>query len=161
MVVEEKVIKVMKTDGKILEYRAPIKVHEILSEFSGHAISDSLPEIRRLGSDLKLLGGNLYYLVPVPLVAASKNKAEKKRVRFTEPAETQDDGGQIGKVVRVKLVISKQELEKLLQKEGVSVEDMVSLSKIKQSGKADTTAFCGEEDDGVWKPVLESIPELD
>ncbi|XP_031266931.1 uncharacterized protein LOC116125331 [Pistacia vera] len=139
LVQQEKMIKVMKTDGKVLEYKAPIKVEDVLSEYSGHALSDSLPEIRKLRPDAKLVGGNLYFLVP---------KVEKKKVRFSEEEAARDGQGTAG-IVRIKLVISKQQLQDLLQKGGVSVEDMISQNK-------NEAEYCK-----VWKPELESIPEVD
>ncbi|GJN28292.1 hypothetical protein PR202_gb16400 [Eleusine coracana subsp. coracana] len=57
--------------------------------------------------------------------------------------------------VRVKLVVSKQELKKMLEKEGMSLDDMVSLMR-KEAGycERDEQQCCGG-----WRPVLESIPE--
>ncbi|XP_047309014.1 uncharacterized protein LOC124912438 [Impatiens glandulifera] len=120
LVTQEKVIKVMKTDGKVLEYKAPIKVHEVLSDFAGHAISDRLPVIRHLQPDAVMVSNHLYYLLPLPKL--SEQRREKKKVRFAVPeVETCQEGG----VVRIKLVITKQELEIMLRG-GVSVDDMLS-----------------------------------
>ncbi|RLN29186.1 uncharacterized protein C2845_PM05G05360 [Panicum miliaceum] len=55
---------------------------------------------------------------------------------------------------RVKLVISKQELKKMLDKEGMSLDDMVSLMR-----KEATDREQQEECRGGWRPALESIPE--
>ncbi|KAG8050618.1 hypothetical protein GUJ93_ZPchr0009g1391 [Zizania palustris] len=67
-----------------------------------------------------------------------------------------DDPGAV--VVRVKLVVSKQELKKMLlhNKEGVSLDDMVSLMQKQQ--EADDQL---QEQDGCrgWRPALQSIPE--
>ncbi|XP_031274277.1 uncharacterized protein LOC116132748 [Pistacia vera] len=139
LVHQEKMIKVMRSDGKVLEYKSPIKVEDVLSEFSGHSLSDSLPEIRKLRPDVKLVGGNLYFLVP---------KVEKKKVRFSDQKAAGDGQGTAG-IVRIKMVISKQELQELMQKGGVSVEDMISQKKNEA------------EYSQVWKPELESIPEVD
>jgi len=57
--------------------------------------------------------------------------------------------------VRVKLVISKQELKKMLDKEGMSLDDMVSLMRKEASGREQEEEFCC----GGWRPALESIPE--
>lgn len=59
-------------------------------------------------------------------------------------------------VVRVKLVISKQELRKMLDKEGVSLDDMVSslVRKEASGGDREQELCCGG-----WRPALESIPE--
>ncbi|RCV04782.1 hypothetical protein SETIT_1G028900v2 [Setaria italica] len=59
-----------------------------------------------------------------------------------------------GAAVRVKLVISKQELKKMLDKEGMSLDDMVSLMR-KEQAKDDREQECC----GGWRPALESIPE--
>nr|CAB3489112.1 unnamed protein product [Digitaria exilis] len=55
--------------------------------------------------------------------------------------------------VRVKLVISKQELKKMLDKEGMSLDDMVSLMH-KEAIDREQEECCGG-----WRPALESIPE--
>ncbi|XVF76197.1 hypothetical protein PTKIN_Ptkin13bG0247500 [Pterospermum kingtungense] len=154
LVLEQKVITVMKTDGKILEYQAPIKVQQVLSDFSDHAISDSFSGSQHLRPDAKLHPGQLYYLIPVP---SPSQKSKKKRVRFSNP-EVNDDQGSAG-VVRIKLIISKQELQELLQKGGGSVQDMVSQiqSKEKSTNEIDTSDAV---DCRGWKPVLESIAEV-
>ena len=65
------------------------------------------------------------------------------------PAAAVDPAG----AVRVKLVISKQELKKMLDKEGMSLDDMVSLMR-KEAGDREREECCGG-----WRPALESIPE--
>ncbi|KAK7284859.1 hypothetical protein RJT34_19612 [Clitoria ternatea] len=150
---ENNVVRVMKTDGKILEYKTPIKVEEVLVEFSGHAVSESVPVMQYLEPNTKLLSGQLYYLVPLP---PPSPKACKK-VRFANP-EVQDV--HISKVVRIKLVISKQELEEMMQNGGFSVSKMLSLVH-DEKGK-DGEDLSQKSDDDVpqgWKPALESIPE--
>lgn len=152
LVLQEKVIKVMKPDGKILEYKTPIKVQQVLSDFSGHAVSDSFQAFQHLQPDTKLLGGQLYYLVPLPLPSPEV----KKKVRFSIPEE--EDGQGTG-VVRIKLVISKQELQEMLQKGGVSVDDMVSQLQGQQRVQKHNMSNNYNNSRG-WKPVLESIPEI-
>ena len=66
------------------------------------------------------------------------------------PAAAVDPAG----AVRVKLVISKQELKKMLDKEGMSLDDMVSLMR-KEAGDREREECCGVG----WRPALESIPE--
>ncbi|XP_062183128.1 uncharacterized protein LOC133887190 [Phragmites australis] len=56
--------------------------------------------------------------------------------------------------VRVKLVISKQELKKMLDREGVSLDDMVSLMRKEAIDRQSDQECCGG-----WQPALESIPE--
>ncbi|XP_050228613.1 uncharacterized protein LOC126677852 [Mercurialis annua] len=153
IVLQEKVIKVIKSDGKILEYKAPIKVQQVLSDFSGHAISNSLQDLQHLLPETKLHGGSFYYLVPLPLPSVQA----KKKVRFSIPEEEhkQETG-----VVRIKLVISKQELQEILQKGGVSVNNMVSQLQSQQKVQIVDTSD-NDDNNKNWKPVLESIPEVD
>ncbi|XVF07664.1 hypothetical protein REPUB_Repub06bG0159200 [Reevesia pubescens] len=154
LVLEEKVIRVMKTDGKILEYQAPIKVQQVLSDFSGHAISDSFSGFQHLQQDAKLLSGQLYYLIPVP---SPSQKSKKKKVRFSNP-EVNDEQGSPS-VVRIKLIISKQELQELLQK-GVSVHDMVSQKNQSKQRRNELDTSDADDNCRGWKPVLESIAEV-
>uniref|UniRef100_A0A0A9CUF3 Uncharacterized protein n=1 Tax=Arundo donax TaxID=35708 RepID=A0A0A9CUF3_ARUDO len=63
------------------------------------------------------------------------------------PAAVADPGA-----VRVKLVISKQELKKMLDNEGMSLDDMVSL--MRKEAIDHESEWCG-----AWRPALESIPE--
>ncbi|GMI71053.1 hypothetical protein like AT3G10120 [Hibiscus trionum] len=130
---EDKVIRVMQPDGKIFEYQAPINVQQVLSDFSGHALSDSFSGFHHLRPDAKLLSGQLYYLVPLP---SPSKKGRKKKVRFSDPEVNDDSQGNPG-VVRIKLIISKQELQELLQRGGVSAEDMVSQIQSKQQNTSD------------------------
>lgn len=169
LVVQEKVIKVVKPDGKVLEYRSPIKVFEVLSEFSGHAISETTPVNQHLQPETILLRGHLYYLVPLPLkpqgAATTTMTKKKKKVRFSEP-EMEAEKETSSKVVRIKLVISKQELQELLKTGGVTVGDMVSRLHTEKTkdDKDGSDRFKHHDDDdqreGFWKPVLESIPEV-
>ncbi|KAG5043904.1 Uncharacterized protein HKD37_03G008386 [Glycine soja] len=151
LVLEENVVKIVKTDGKVLEYKTPIKVEEVLIQFSGHAVSESLTVLRYLEPHTKLLRGQLYYLVPLPPPSPKTNK----KVRFAEP-EVQDVHK--SNVVRIKLVISKQELQNMLQSEGFSVSKMLSLvhEDLSQKGTEDLS----QKSEEGWKPAFESIPEV-
>ncbi|KAL7096614.1 hypothetical protein ACP275_10G089700 [Erythranthe tilingii] len=136
VVVQDKSVNVMRTDGKIIEYKSPIKVHQVLSDFPNHAliISDNLPPVvNHMHPNADLLRGRLYYLVPLPVVPQPMKKTRpKKTVRFAEDvviveeAEEKEKTRQPNGVTRIKLVISKKELQAILSKEGVSVEDMIS-----------------------------------
>ncbi|CAN0847043.1 Uncharacterized protein At1g66480 [Linum grandiflorum] len=154
MVVEEKVLKVMRPDGKILEYSTPILAHEVLSDFPAAASDSSSVQQHILIPDAKLLGGKLYFLVPIPCSTPQLAvKVKKQSIKMEEESEEKSGGG----VVRIKLVISKQELEELLKRGGVSMRDMVSHLQGQQQQKEEEE----EENDDDWKPSLESIPELD
>ncbi|KAI3742369.1 hypothetical protein L1987_60049 [Smallanthus sonchifolius] len=99
----------------------------------------------------RVSGGQMYYPVPVQEASMELNKNPESE------AETEDGNG----IVRIKLVISKQELQVMLTKGGVSVGDLVSYMKNESSNEA---VVIEDDDDsrncGKWKPVLDSIPEL-
>jgi len=118
------VVKIMKTNGKILEYKTqtPIKVEDVL-----------------------------------PSLPSSSSPKERKKVRFADP-EVQDV--QKSSAVRIKLVISKQKLQEMLDNGGISVEKMLSL--VHGENGMDGEDLCKKSDDACvgWKPVLQSIPEV-
>ncbi|XP_077240046.1 uncharacterized protein LOC143880955 [Tasmannia lanceolata] len=158
LVLQENVIKIMKVDGKILEYKPPLKVHQVLSEFSGHLISDELPVLQNLRPETKMRSGCLYYLLPPPLPSIEDNrKALEAKNPVTNIATVAGEG--MG-VVRIRVVVTKQELKDMLTKEGVSVDDVISYLQ-----KKPTIDDAGDDDNGSsegyrgWRPVLESIPE--
>ncbi|EOA14078.1 hypothetical protein CARUB_v10027215mg [Capsella rubella] len=177
LVMENKVIKIMRNDGKVVEYKGPMKVHHILTQFSPHySLFDSLSNNCHLHPQAKLLCGRLYYLLPMDTSSTIKTI---KKVRFANPeVEKQEEQEQeqeqdsfIGSCdntmektngfVRVKMVVSKQELEKLL--EGGSVHDMVYRTLAKQHLCDDDDGDGGEDDEchKGWRPLLDSIPETD
>ncbi|XP_073158719.1 uncharacterized protein [Henckelia pumila] len=123
LVLQEKVVKVMKVDGKILEYKTPIQVHQVLSEFSHHAISDQLPVLKHMHPYAEMIRGHLYYLLPLPVSPPPVKHKKKKTVRFSD--NLVDEIGQPTGVVRIKLVISKQELQTMLREGAVSVDEMI------------------------------------
>ncbi|XAR69747.1 hypothetical protein NMG60_11001453 [Bertholletia excelsa] len=157
LVVQEKVIKVMKPDGIVLEYKAPIRVHQVLSQFAGHAISDTLPVVRHLRPDTEMSGGQLYHLLPLSVTSPAPPK-KKKRVRFANPGVEAAD--QESRVVRIKLVISKQELEMILSKGEVSVADLVSRMQHESTTQNDKLEENSKQSFKGWEPLLESIPEV-
>ncbi|KGN48264.1 uncharacterized protein LOC101213283 [Cucumis sativus] len=159
--IDNKPIRIMKTDGKILEYKSPTRVFQVLSDFSGHEISDAVPVSHHLHRTAKLLSGHLYFLIP----KEPEEKKPKKAVRFAEPEkETATGGG----VVRIKVVMTKKELQEMVERGGISAEEMIC--KIKNGcGEISSRSEMEEEEDDDdddeeselqrWKPVLESIPE--
>ncbi|XP_028771304.1 uncharacterized protein LOC114740763 [Neltuma alba] len=155
LVLQENIVRVVKADGKVLEYKEPIKVHQVLTQFFGHAISESLPVVRHLHPDTKLLRGQLYYLVPP--ASSPSPKASKKKVRFANPeVESEEESS----VVRIKLVISKKELQNMLCKGGISINNILPLvhgEKGQEDGEDNKTDDYGCQG---WKPALESIPEV-
>ncbi|XP_008787753.2 uncharacterized protein At1g66480-like [Phoenix dactylifera] len=133
---DKEMIEIMRMDGKMLRYRSPLKAYRVLSEFPGHAISDALPVIHHLDPTTDMRSGRLYYLLP--------------------PKTPTKETGLGNGVVRIKMVISKQELKDLLRKGGVTFDSMISLG---QRGPSNGRSGDGEEKCIGWRPALESISE--
>ncbi|XP_059459312.1 uncharacterized protein LOC132188792 [Corylus avellana] len=156
LALQQKIIKIMKADGKVVAYKAPMKAQQVLSEFPGHAISATLPVVRHLKPETKLLYNHVYYLVPLPPPSAKVVK--KKKVRFASP-EREDVVEEKG-VVRIKVVITKKELAAMLQKGVVSVDEMVAQLQSKSGIDGAADDFTGGDNCRQWKPDLESIAEV-
>ncbi|WZZ37714.1 hypothetical protein YC2023_033973 [Brassica napus] len=164
---EKKLIKIVRNDGKVLEYRKPICVHHILTQFSGHSVFDNNTSCH-LPPDAMLLSGRLYYLLPTTI-----NKKKTKKVTFADPEVKQEerlpseedeqhhgdtdesksnrDDNKSVSVVRMKIVVRKQELEKLLQ--GGSVHEMMYQTLEKQVLHTDDDDDDNLECNGGWRPV--------
>ncbi|XP_062000783.1 uncharacterized protein LOC133718014 [Rosa rugosa] len=131
-----KVVKVLKMDGKVLEFRAPILVKNVLLSFSGSAgigVSKQLAS-EHLPANYELKLGKFYYMVPL-LGSVTKNNR-------TASATTR----------RIKIVITRQQLQELLTNQ-VSVQKLLSFSgpEIKPCNLVDPSTN--------WKPKLQVIPE--
>ncbi|XP_068316259.1 uncharacterized protein [Pyrus communis] len=128
---EDKVLRVLKTDGKVLEFRAPTLVKDILSNFSGVGISLSKQASEQLSPDCKLKLGKVYYMIPLPGSAENDSAATR----------------------RIKIVVTKQQLEELLTRQ-ISVQEALSASGPEK--KASSSCVDSSK---IWKPKLKSIPE--
>ncbi|KAL3574694.1 hypothetical protein D5086_022795 [Populus alba] len=133
---QEKVLQVVKTDGKVLEFSTQILVRDLLVNFSGSGIGLTQEGIEEhhLPPGYKLNLGNVYYLLPsAPVIS---------------PVIDGDDQAS-GGVKRIKVVITKQQLQHLLTKE-ISVEEFLL-------GRAEKVLSLDSPRN--WKPYLEPIPE--
>ncbi|ERM98527.1 hypothetical protein AMTRI_Chr09g38560 [Amborella trichopoda] len=136
---EENIVRIAKTDGKILEYRAPLVVEQVLTTFEGQALYTSGISSDSLSKDYRLKPGQPYYLMP--------NKTVE------EPASTEEQGleRESGGVVRLKVVITKQQLQELLAK-SISVADVISSLRNMEDGS-------NRGHSRGWRPCLETIHE--
>ncbi|KAK8658347.1 hypothetical protein V6N13_036555 [Hibiscus sabdariffa] len=130
----QRVVRVVKMDGKVLEFKTPLLVKDVLVECSGSCIGLSKTVSQHLPLNYELKMGKVYYLLP-----ASDSSSF---VADTPPA---------GGVKRIKVVVTKQELKQLLRKQ-ISVGDVLS-----GLGKRDGSFVVSPRN---WKPKLESILEV-
>lgn len=134
-------LQVVKMDGKILEFSMPILVKDILVNFSGSGIGSSKEAYEHLPPNYELKIGKTYYLLPSVSAVDTTSPAD-----ISSAAETDKGNG----VRRIKIVITKQQLQELLTKQ-VSVEEVLSGLEKRTWNTVDSSTN--------RKPKLESIPE--
>ncbi|XP_059298192.1 uncharacterized protein LOC132050867 [Lycium ferocissimum] len=102
-----------------------------------------------------------------PLLTEPQAKQVKKKVRFADEVVKESSKG-CSEVVRIKVVITKQELQALLNEGGLRLDDgMVQYPLQKEpSSVAEINSSSSFTDNDTndcigWRPALDSIPELD
>lgn len=138
--------KVMKTDGETIEHKSPIKVDKLLSKFS-HATRDH-EHPHEVNNTHPMVQNHLHFPI----------KTKKKTVQFSD--EVLEGGDEASRVVRIKLVIRKKELQQMLSEGEISVDGLI----LKVQNQEITNKAESNDRDGViakgWFPALESIPEI-
>lgn len=131
-----KVVKVAKQDGKILEFSSPILVKHVLTNFSALGIGASKEASEFLSPDYELKAGRLYYLLgSLPCSSSVSSIGNTKASSKTK---------------RVKVVITKKQFEQLVSKQ-ICIQDILSFSKVHHQTSSDLPSS--------WRPKLDSIPE--
>ncbi|KAJ7959422.1 hypothetical protein O6P43_020000 [Quillaja saponaria] len=134
---QDKIVKVVMLNGKIVEFSRPTVVKDILMKFSASGIGISKESSEYLPPDYKLKRGKLYYLLP--------------SVSSAGPETCSSDREQAGGIKRIKVVLTKQQLKELVTKK-ISLEDILLLSQVQ-------SISCHSDDMPTnWKPKLDSIP---
>ncbi|KAL6004260.1 hypothetical protein ACLOJK_004807 [Asimina triloba] len=128
------VLQITKIDGKILEYRDPVLVKDVLLNHTGHKISVSRKSTQNLPLHYQLKLGKRYYLLPL--------------IDEQRPIPTEDVRS--GSSKRIKVIVTKQQLQELLKKK-ISLEDVLSMPRKNVLDGADSVAS--------WRPKLETVPE--
>lgn len=131
---DKKIIRVVKIDGKIVEYRHSMLVKDLLMDLVGYGIGASSKASQHLPPNHELRVGNTYYLLP------SSGEEMSSETGRDCPAGSK----------RIKLIIPKQQLEELLSKK-ISMEDVVASLRIDTPDDVACTTS--------WRPRLETILE--
>eukprot|EP01018_Ginkgo_biloba_P022938 Gb_09595 [translate_table: standard] len=160
-------IRIAPADEKVLEYN-PISANDFLLGHEGHTVARPGALRRSIRPNYKLIPGDLYSLLT--LESASKwhkhRSKEHKDLKATslklERNEAVSSGNKNG-VIRLRVVITKQELAKLLSDSlamGTSMEDVLVELKAKGAQtKVDSSTAPSRVSNFGWRPALESIPE--
>ncbi|XP_062146800.1 uncharacterized protein LOC133854579 isoform X3 [Alnus glutinosa] len=133
----EVILRVVRTDGESLEYTRPMLVKDVLMSFSGYGIGLSERPLKHLPMNYELKVGHVYYLLPLSSTPAA--------------CPVDMDGRGTSYTKRMKVVITKKQLQELLSKK-ISPEEMLFGV---QKG-----AWCGAVGSmSRWRPVLQTIHE--
>ncbi|XP_057807570.1 uncharacterized protein LOC131022162 [Salvia miltiorrhiza] len=107
--------------------------------------------VKNMHPNAQVLQNNLHFSI--------KTTTKKKAVRFSDKV-LMEGGDEASRVVRIKLVISKKELQEMLSEGEISVDGMI----LKVQNQETTSKVESNDRDGViakgWFPALESIPEI-
>lgn len=178
-------IRVMRADGKVLEFRAPISVNDLLHGHEGYTVVHPDTVQEPLPLDYKLVPGELYYLLPAqtndigscvkehPAVLSIPTQS-MTMADFSQSKDAHDSRSEYVSLehgrtkvvsavkngegaVRLKVVITKQQLAALLAKDPTTkisaLENlMVRLPQVARDSTS-SAKNCG------WRPALERIAE--
>lgn len=170
---------VMRSDGKIMEYTPPLLVRDLMAVYPQHSVFHSEDATcRPLSPDQTLVPGQLYRLLIIPdLPSLSKDaviseatsidngriegRTSSERPASTRPPPSVTCVENSSGIIRVKMVMSKRELEALLShgsiKEKPFLPDLQCKAHYVKEDYVITRRRCGNYG---WKASLESIPEV-
>lgn len=143
-----KFLQIVKLDGKIIKLTAPVLVKDLSRNLGGSGIGLSKGDSKRLLPNHMLNLGKVYYVLPADAAAADTATMSPERGPSTASQSEQSDGVK----KRIKIVITKQQLQQLLSK-SLSVEEVLAGSE------KGTSQGRGLDSPGNWRPRLDSIPE--
>lgn len=175
-------VRVMRADGKVLEFRAPVSVDDLLNGHEGYTVVHPDPVHEPLRADCKLIPGEVYYLLPadqsndgsclqgrpisIPAIVSmsdfnrsedaddcsSEHASDPGRTKFASAVKNKESGA-----VRLKVVITKQQLAALLAKDPTdkisALENLLVRLPAVAREPTSTARNCG------WRPALERIAE--
>ncbi|KAL2461423.1 hypothetical protein Adt_44843 [Abeliophyllum distichum] len=175
----EEMVKVVTSNGGIMELYAPITAECITNEFPGHAIFRSPDQISPpLLHNQELHAGNLYYLLPIPLLhkngtpiiqensegpGSGSSMAAPYRMsvdnqgmlkKLTSEAEVFPRYNSTG-VWKVRLVISPDQLSEILAQEARTealIESVRTVAKCSSTG----VSSVANSDQWSWKTATDS-----
>jgi hypothetical protein len=165
----EEFIVVTRSDGKMMEYTAPLLVRDLMAAYPQHSLVHSEDATcRSLSPDKKLLPGQLYRLLLVPnspslskdAVLSEAKSIDNGRISRKSRASTRPPSSvkcvQNGSsIMRVKIVIPKRELQALLSDKSLLLQRQCKAQYVKEDYV--TARKCSNDR---WRPSLESIPEV-
>ncbi|CAM8999164.1 unnamed protein product [Rhodiola kirilowii] len=146
-----RVLRVVKPDGKVLEFKAPMSVKDLLSNFENSRILMFKHSPQHLSEDFQLQIGNNYYIIP----GRESDEIDTATVRSASASMAETEQCE-DNTKRIKIVITKRQLQELLSGR-VSMDDVVARATIEARDSESDSDRVGSG--RRWKPELETIPE--
>ncbi|KAI0489086.1 hypothetical protein KFK09_028927 [Dendrobium nobile] len=138
---DQKILRIIKVDGKVMEYSTSILVKDVLLSFHGFGVGLSKNTCELLSPDYELKAGRTYHLLPLTLP-----RSQGLNPSLMQKDEIEDNGGSR----RVKVVLTKLQLQQLLSM-NISLAELISAaSGCEEFSKRNRRS---------WKPELETIVE--
>jgi len=174
----EEFIMVMRPDGKVMEFTAPLLVGDLMAAYPQHSVVHSEDAAcRSVSPENKLVPGQLYRLLFIPKSPSlSKNvvlseaksiynsslerRIGREKLASTRPPPSRKSAQNGSGIIRVKMVITKRELEAMLSDRCIKEKSLLfHLERKTQNIKENYVATRRCSNDG-WRPSLESILEV-
>lgn len=133
---EGSILRIVKTDGKVMKYKSPLHVRDLLPVFHGCGVGVMRKGQCYLPPDYQLMVGHQYYLLPRSATSTS----------IANPT-----AGRPG-TNRMKIAVTKQQLHHMLMFNHTTLEDVLSVV----SDRKDRKCLASSKQ---WRPRLETIPE--
>ncbi|KAH0448594.1 hypothetical protein IEQ34_022394 [Dendrobium chrysotoxum] len=141
---DHKILRIIKVDGKVMEYSTSILVKDVLLSFPGFGVGVSKNACQLLSPDYELKAGRTYHLLPLTLPQLGGSQGLKPSLMQKD--EIEDTGGSR----KVKVLLTKQQLQQLLSM-NISLAELISAaSGYEEFSKRNRRS---------WKPELETIIE--
>jgi len=176
-------VRIMRVDGKVLEFRAPISVNDVLTGHEGYTVFHPDTVLEPLRPDDKLVPGEIYYLrsklpaaqtndgSPISMISTKSDSCTKSEDANDSSSEYVSEPGRSKVVsavknsegaVRLKVVITKQQLAALLAAKDSTTKISALQNLMVQlpaAAVARDHSTCSAARNCGWRPALERIAE--
>lgn len=151
---EKRILQIIKeVDGKILEFTNPVMVRDLLVSYPNSYVGIFKEATQPLPLDYKLKIGKSYYLLPSfdhahTTTTCNEGDEATREINGTTTTRTTK--------TTIKVVITKEQLQKMLSKQGRIEELLLGVVPKKLSSEGCSYSSASST---TWFPKLQSIPE--
>lgn len=152
---EKRILQIIKeVDGKILEFTNPVMVRDLLVSYPNSYVGIFKEATQPLPLDYKLKIGKSYYLLPsfdhahTTTTTCNEGDEATREINGTTTTRTTK--------TTIKVVITKEQLQKMLSKQGRIEELLLGVVPKKLSSEGCSYSSASST---TWFPKLQSIPE--